>query len=258
MTSPIKDKSTLEAEIQALFPDNSTGAITAAKLRTYLQESLDSANLQRVETIYLIGATETLVVSDIDENKRFFAVSPAAQTITLPEVTPALQTLNLNIVSASTNGVTFASASPVTGDTTTTVEGVYNLLASIAEGWLISFTPFHRPELRSLAFTLGHQGLLASGEYFSAAGVAMDTADKGLVAPFNLVVRQYALARSDLGTSQLQFFIDGVLVDAQVTSSLRGTGEIYALWPQGSLLRVKNEGVDILSPVLSLVSEYDA
>ncbi len=251
----IKSKSALEADIQILFPDNSAGDITAADLRQYLQENLDSTNLQRVEPVPLIAASETLVDSDIDDNKRFFAAAPTAQTITLPELTSVVERLSITIVSVSGNGVTFTSVSPVIGDVSEAATGIYTILATI-DGWLIAFTPLERTDKRSITFALGNDNELADGDYLSIAGVPMSTADTGIVAPFDLTIVQYSLARSDVSASSLKYFIDGALTNTEATSTLRSTGSMLVAWPEGSLLRVQNEGSNIFNPILSIIAEH--
>jgi len=252
----IQSKAALEAAIQTLFPDNGQGEITAADLRQYLQDSLDSTNLQRVETVYFAAPVEVMVDSDIDENKRYFAIAPTAQTITLPEITPALETLMVNLASISGNGLTFDSVSPMIGDVSETGAGIYTLLASVAEGWLIAFTPLERTDQRSITFTMGNDNELADGGYLSIAGVPMSTADTGIVAPFDLTIVRYSLARSDTSASSIKFFVDGVLINTEATSTLRSTGPMLVAWPEGSLLRVQNEGSNIFNPILTVIAEY--
>jgi len=255
--SIIKSKQDLEATIQALFPDNNSGAITAAKLREYLQENLDSTTLQRVVTVYFTAAAETMVDADIDDNIRYFAMSPTSQTIALPEITPAIETLTIKIVSITGNGVTFTSASPITGDVSASEAGLYTLLATV-EGWVVSFVPISIPDNRSLTFTLGNSNDLADGAYLSIAGVQLATADTGIVAPVDLTIVKYALARSDTDTSSLKYYVDGALVNTTVTNSLRSTGDLLIDWPEGSLLRVQNSGNPIYNPILSIIAEYTA
>ncbi len=253
--SIIKSKLELEATIQTLFPDNNSGAITAAKLREYLLENLDSTTLQRVEPVPLIAASEALADSDIDENKRFYAAAPTAQTIDLPELTLAVERLSITIASVSGNGVTFTSTSPVIGDASESAVGVYTILATI-DGWLIAFTPLERTDKRSITFALGNDNELADGDYLSIAGVPMSTADTGIVAPFDLTIVRYSLARSDVSASSLKYFIDGALTNTEATSTLRSTGSMLVAWPEGSLLRVQNEGSNIFNPILSIIAEY--
>lgn len=253
--SIIKSKADLEATIQALFPDNSTGAITAAKLREYLQENLDSTTLQRVVTVYFTAAAETMVDADIDDNIRYFAMSPTSQTIALPEITPAIETLTINIVSITGNGVTFTSTSPITGDVSASEAGLYTLLATL-EGWVVSFAPIARPDNRSLTFTLGNNNDLADGAYMSIAGVQLATADTGIIAPYGLTIVKFSLSRSDTDTSAIKYYIDGSLVDSTVTSSLRDTGDLLIDWPEGALLRIQNSGNPIYNPILNLIAEY--
>ena len=255
--SIIKSKADLEATIQALFPDNTTGAITAAKLREYLQENLDSTTLQRVVSVYFTAAVETMADADIDDNIRYFAMSPTSQTIELPEIVPAIETLTINIVSITGNGVTFTSTSPITGDVSVSETGLYTLLATL-EGWVVSFAPAARPDNRSLTFTLGNSNDLADGAYLSIAGVQLATADTGIVAPFDLTIVNYSLSRSDTDTSSLKYYVDGVLAGTTVTNSLRDTGELLISWPAGSLLRVQNAGNPIYNPILNLIAEYAA
>ena len=151
----IQSKAALEASIQTLFPDNGQGEITAADLRQYLQDNLDSTNLQR-----------------------------------------------------------------------------------------------------SITFTMGNDNELADGGYLSIAGVPMATADTGIVAPFDLTIVQYSLARSDASASSLKYFVDGVLINTEATSTLRSTGPMLVAWPEGSMLRVQNEGSNIFNPILTVIAEY--
>jgi hypothetical protein len=253
--SIIKSKQDLEAAIQTLFPDNTSGAITAAKLREYLQENLDSTTLQRVVTVYFTTASETMVDADIDDNIRYFAMAPTHQVIALPEITPAIETLTINIVSITGNGVTFTSTSPITGDVSASEAGLYTLLATF-EGWVVSFAPIARPDNRSLTFSLGNNNDLADGAYLSFAGVQLATASIGILAPFDLTIVKYSLSRSDTDISSLKFYVDGALVDSTVTNSLRATGDLLITWPEGTLLRIQNSGNPIYNPLLNLVAEY--
>ncbi len=81
----IKDKPTLSADILT-FADGSS--ITAAQLRAYLQDILDSKLIQTTQYQLMPGPVETLTGLDVDEN--IVHVSNTAVEIQLPEATSDL------------------------------------------------------------------------------------------------------------------------------------------------------------------------
>ena len=96
----IKDKSTLDALILSLFPTG-TGNISAADVRLYLDDILDSNVLQASTSVTDSSATIGLVIADIDENVPRVATNATGTTYTLPDVSTVKEGVTLVIHTTS-------------------------------------------------------------------------------------------------------------------------------------------------------------
>jgi len=120
-------KSQLNTEVTTNLPDNTTGLITPAILRTTINDIIASFQ-QAPATITRASATDTILVGDFGQLISYTA-SPVA--VTLPQATGSFA--NFNVFIKASNG-------PVTvTPTTSTIDGNASLLISASSGaWIVS------------------------------------------------------------------------------------------------------------------------
>jgi hypothetical protein len=123
----VKTKTTLSTEITTNFPDNSTGAITPAILRTTVQDFLDSWE-QTTQVNSQSGTTYTISVDDYGKLVTFSNGSPVA--VTLPQATGAFATFSVFVRNIGKGLVTITPTSS-TIDGNATLSLLFNQSATI-------------------------------------------------------------------------------------------------------------------------------
>lgn len=118
-----KTKAQLSTEITTNFPDNTSGAITPAILRTTISDIISSFQ-QYAGVNAQTGTTYTVVVGDYGQLVTFSNSSAVA--VTLPQATGSFATFNAFYVNKGAGTVTITP-------TTSTINGAASL--ALAQGW---------------------------------------------------------------------------------------------------------------------------
>lgn len=152
----------LIVQFNVLFPDNNTGEISADDLRTHLQslndylnEQLDSGDLQKPEPITVDLAVENWTDPDVDRNLYKIHNNGAPQTVNLPTISGVTEGITIRGITLTNNPVTFvpSGGDVVLGTATISRDGLYQIRAVATGEWAIFFLPFAEGSFIALADT---------------------------------------------------------------------------------------------------------
>ena len=140
----IQDKATLDALILSLFPTG-TGNISAADIRQYLDDILDSNILQSFTAVTDSGSVIALSSSDIDQNAPRLPTNATSTVYQLPQVSTIKEGVALIIINKA---VLPRNISLFAGDTAAGLlgidkPGVWRVVADpVNDSWLSTFQLF--------------------------------------------------------------------------------------------------------------------
>jgi hypothetical protein len=122
-------KSTMNGQVSSQFPDNTTGAITPATTRTFLNNIISSYQ-QAPQVNAQVGATYTIAASDYGQLVTFN--NAASIAVTLAQATGSFATFNVNVVNLGAGVVTVTP-------TTSTINGASSITVSQNQSlWIFS------------------------------------------------------------------------------------------------------------------------
>ncbi len=140
----IQDKATLDALILSLFPTG-TGNISAADIRQYLDDILDSNVLQSFTAVTDTGSVIAISSTDVDQNAPRLPTNATSTAYTLPEASTVKEGVALIVINKASvpRSITLFGSDTVSGLPQIDKPGVWQIVADPDnDNWLSIFQVF--------------------------------------------------------------------------------------------------------------------
>lgn len=234
MMATIRTQAELDAEIDAKFPNNTQGLISAQRLRDYLKDVNASLIVQRTQTVEMTTDPYVVPVSEVTENI-LHTSGGSDRIVTLPDATTAPDQVFV-MLTTDNSLVTVQSVSPITGDVNFTEPVLVSYRANGGE-WFSLPLYLSRKDTVELGITFNEPGSLTAGEEMRIGNTEGQN-NQGWVVPFAGRLTKMSISRGDSDLAEVDISVNGAIVTTVVTAALKSTHGLDVPMSEGDSLMV--------------------